>query len=89
MRFEELDLVRSTLLETVKRQLDTQDPPETRRTWRRLQAAGFSADEAWMMIAAVLYDEIRSMCEEDRPFDRRRFARLLDRLPELPEGQEG
>jgi hypothetical protein len=89
MRFEELDVVRSALLETVKRQLESQDPPETRRTWRRLQAAGFSPDEARTMIAAVVYDEMRSMAEEDRPFDRRRFARLLDRLPELPEAGEG
>lgn len=85
MRFEQLDVVRTNLLQMVDQQLRTQDPPETRRTWRRLQAAGFSADEAREMIASVVWDEMRSMSEEDRPFDRRRFARLLDRLPDLPE----
>lgn len=86
MRFRQLDAVRSVLLETVDRQLEMQDPPETKRTWRRLQAAGFSADEAREMIASIVFEELQSMVEEDRPFDRRRFARLLERLPDVPEG---
>ncbi len=51
----------------------------------RLIAEGETEHEAKLMIALCLGDEIESMQSEGRSFDIKRYERLLEFLPILPE----
>lgn len=73
--------VRDAFLDTVMTQIDNGDPPETRVTFERLTAAGRAKNEALLLIAAALRDEMNRMLAESTPFDRHRYADLLKRIP--------
>jgi len=77
--------LKATIMEVVDNQINGNDPPETRQTYERLQAGGYSKDEAKRLIGAVLVEEMYDMTQEKRAFDRPRFVAALHRLPNLPE----
>ena len=73
--------VRDAFLDTVMTQIEKGDPPETRTTYERLTASGRAKNEALLLIAAALRDEMNRMLAESTPFDRHRYADLLKRIP--------
>ncbi len=73
--------VRDAFLDTVVTQIEKGDPPETRTTYERLLAAGRAKNEALLLIAGALRDEMNRMLSESTPFDRQRYADLLARIP--------
>jgi hypothetical protein len=73
--------VRDAFLDTVMTQIEKADPPETRAAFDRLIAAGRAKNEAMLLIAAALRDEMNRMLAESTPFDRQRYADLLARIP--------
>ena len=73
--------VRDAFLDTVMTQIDNGDPPETRATYDRLIGAGRAKNEALLLIAAALRDEMNRMLAESTPFDRQRYTDLLKRIP--------
>lgn len=73
--------VRDAMLDTVLNQIETGDPPETKTTYDRLVAAGQSHNQALQLIAAQLRVEMNRMLSEATPFDNRRFAELLAKIP--------
>jgi hypothetical protein len=73
--------VRDAFLDTVMTQIDNGDPPETRATYDRLTGAGRAKNEALLLIAAALRDEMNRMLAESTPFDRQRYTDLLKRIP--------
>lgn len=81
--------VQQAVLEIVDNQLRAGDPPQTRATFNRLVAKGCSAREAKKLIAAAVVVEIFDVMKHGKGFDRDRFIRNLDRLPELPLAEEG
>ena len=73
--------VRDAFLDTVLNQIETGDPPETKATFERLMAAGQSKSQALQHIAAALRIEMNRMLTESSPFDNKRFAALLEKIP--------
>ena len=72
--------LKALILEVVENQIRASDPPETRQTFERLLAAGYSRKQAMEMIGSALVEEIWGMLHERKLFDRGRFAGLLEKL---------
>ena len=72
--------LKALILEVVENQIRASDPPETRQTFERLLAAGYSRKQAMEMISSALVEEIWGMLHERKLFDRGRFAGLLEKL---------
>ncbi|HEX3525907.1 MAG TPA: hypothetical protein VH988_02475 [Thermoanaerobaculia bacterium] len=72
------------VLDAVNRQIKGNDPPEPRRTYYRLLAAGYTSDNAHLQIALILCVEIIRSLESRNPFHESRYATALRRLPLLP-----
>jgi hypothetical protein len=73
--------VRDAFMEAVLNQLETGDPPETKATYDRLMAAGQSRNQALQQIAGAVRIEMNRMLAESTPFDNKRFAALLEKIP--------
>ena len=73
--------VRDAFLDTVLNQIETGDPPETKKTYERLMAAGQSKSQALQHIAQVLRVEMNRMLSESTPFDNARFSAMLQKIP--------
>jgi hypothetical protein len=69
----------------VETQLTEGHPEETRRTFDRLQAAGFNPEHARRMIGLVVTHELVEEWVAHKPFNEVRYVENLLRLPELPE----
>ncbi len=76
--------LKMAIAETVDNQLRDNNPPETRQTYDRLMTLGYSEEEARELIAAAVTNEIYEVLKTQKPFDQRRFAASLKRLPKLP-----
>lgn len=76
--------LRAAFLEAVENQLRDNDPPETRHTYERLLREGHSESAAKDLIGAAIAAETYWILKENQPFNNERFARTLNRLPELP-----
>lgn len=72
--------LKAAILEVVENQLRENNPPETRQTFERLLAAGYSRQRAMEMIGAALVEEIWTILHDKKAFDRARFAALLEKL---------
>jgi hypothetical protein len=71
--------LKKAILEVVENQLRDNDPPETRRTLKRLKKAGYSHQEAIEMIGSAVAEEIWTVLQ-GQEFDRARYKALLDQL---------
>src|SRR5205823_11954285 len=72
--------LKEAILEVVENQLRDNNPPETRQTFERLLAAGYSQQRAMEMIGSAVVGEIWNVLHEKKPFDLARFVGLLKRL---------
>ena len=72
--------VRDAMLDTVLNQLETGDPPEAKKTYDRLVAAGQSKNQALQLMAGALRVEMNRMLTEATPFDNKRYAELLAKI---------
>ena len=72
--------VRDAMLDTVLNQLETGDPPEAKKTYDRLTAAGLSKNQALQLMAQALRAEMTRMLTESKPFDNARYAELLAKI---------
>ena len=72
--------LKDTILGIVENQIAAGEPPETRQTLTRLEAAGYSRQQAVEMIGRAVVEEIWNVWHENRPFDQVRFKSLLDAL---------
>ena len=76
--------LKSAIIEVVDNQVDANDPPEIRQTLVRLMTEGFSENEAKELIGNVVVVEVFEVLKAGKPFDIKRYAAALARLPELP-----
>lgn len=83
--FEEDNIVKN-LVPAVEQQLESEQTPFVKHVFNRLVKAGEVEEEAKMMIALCLADESNRMFIDKRDFDLARYQKLLEALPELPEG---
>lgn len=81
---EENPYLKSAILEVVDNQLKANDPPETRKTLKRLTSEGHSEDEAKRLIACVVTAEIFDVLKKQKPFNLKRFVKALNALPKIP-----
>ena len=72
--------VRDAMLDTVLNQLETGDPPEAKKTYDRLVAAGQSKNQALQLMATALRVEMNRMLSEGTPFDNKRYGELLAKI---------
>jgi len=72
--------LKAAILEVVENQIREGDPPETRQTLERLLAAGYSRKQATELIGSAVVEEIWAVLHDHKPFDRARFAALLEKL---------
>jgi hypothetical protein len=77
------------ILEVVQNQIQDNDPPETRQTFERLQANGYTADEAQRLISTAVTVELFHITRDRQRFDRKRFVWNLSHLPREPWDKEG
>jgi hypothetical protein len=73
--------VRNAFLDTVVNQIETGDPPEAKVTYDRLIAGGQTRSQALLNISAALREEMNRMLTDSTPFDQRRYAALLQKIP--------
>jgi hypothetical protein len=72
--------LKAAILEVVENQLRENNPPETRQTFERLLAAGYSRQRAMEMIGTAVVEEIWNVLHEKKPFVHARFVGLLEKL---------
>lgn len=76
--------LKATILEAVSNQLRANDPPETKQTFDRLVSEGYSVEDAKIYIAQALCVEIWDALHNKNPYNRERYVKNLESLPEEP-----
>lgn len=76
---------KAAILEVVENQLAANDPPETRETYERLLAEGFSDADARLLIGNLVSRQIYRVLKNRALFNLKEFVADLERLPELPD----
>lgn len=80
--------LRDAILQVVESQLQNNDPPETKQTFKRLtEEERFPRDEAKRLIGCVVASEIFDVLKKQEMFNLKRFVNALNNLPELPQEQ--
>jgi len=77
--------LKAALLEVVKNQLEADDPSEVKETLNRLISQGISEEDAKIYIAPAVCVEIYNILKYKKPFDLKRYAKNLKRLPKEPQ----
>lgn len=72
--------LKAAILEVVENQIRHNDPPETRQALERLLGRGYSRKQATEMIGSAVVEEIWAIMHDNKPFERARFAALLEQL---------
>lgn len=80
--------LRAAITAVVDNQLRSNDPPQTKQTFKRLIDAGISEKEAKRLIACVVSVEIFDVLKKQEPFNLERFVKGLDKLPAMPWDEE-
>ena len=76
--------LRNQILKVVENQIKSNEPEETRKTYNRLLATGYSEVEAKRLIGQCVSVEIFSVLKEQKPFNEGRFVKNLKQLPQPP-----
>ena len=76
------------LLEILENQLADNHPKRVKETLLRLTMTGHSKEEAMMLMACALAEEIFTLTRDQGSFDEKRYAGLLDQLPQMPWADE-
>jgi hypothetical protein len=77
--------LKKTIIEVVENQINSLDPPETKNTYDRLRAKGYSSQEAKELIGLVVSSEIFDIMKKKESFNLDRFINNLNKLPEYPD----
>ena len=89
MEKNENQRLREAILEVTNKQIQDNDPPETKQALIRLQNQGHSEQEALKLIGYVVASEVFSVIKENRQYDKNKFISALNNLPKLPWEKEG
>ena len=76
--------LQKAILEVVKKQLENNEPKETRETLNRLTSDGHSEAKALDLIGHVVASEVIGVLSEGRTYDESRYINALKALPTLP-----
>ena len=72
------------VIEIIENQLRDNDPPEVKRTLKRLMNIGESRENAMRFIATALSVELFGVLKHNEPFNEKRYNKNLKELPKLP-----
>jgi hypothetical protein len=75
----------AAFLKAVENQLRDNQPPEARQTYERLLREGHSEAETKDLIGAAIASETYYILKRNEPFNRDRYVKTLNNLPNLPE----
>ena len=78
------EIARETVFEIIKNQMRDGTPPETKHTYERLIADGFSDEETMKFIGCALSSEMFELLKHNLTYDEERYVSALKTLPELP-----
>ena len=73
-----------TIIEIIENQLKENEPPEVKRTLKRLMNTGESRENAMRFIATALSVELFCVLKHKEPFNEKRYNKNLKELPDLP-----
>lgn len=77
-------VAREALFKAIENQMKGEGPPETKETFERLRASGYSRKKIMELLACVLLVELDEMVREKRTYDAASYIRKLKALPQLP-----
>ncbi len=70
------------ILAVVDQQMRDQNPPETRRTFERVVAQGYTPEDARRLIGNVVAQEIFAVMQREEAYHEQRYIRALRGLPD-------
>jgi hypothetical protein len=76
--------LRDQIFEVITNQIKSDDPPETKITYDRLIALGYSEFETKQLIGQCIALEMFSVIKEQQPFNEARYIRNLKQLTKEP-----
>lgn len=76
--------LRKEIFSIIEKQLKANDPPETKKTFKRLQKQGFSTFVIKQYIGQCVAVEIFNTVKHKEPYDEDRYVRHLKALPKEP-----
>ena len=76
--------LRDQIFEVIKNQINSNDPPETKVTYDRLIALGYSEFETKQLIGQCVAVEMFNVIKEQQPFNEARYTKHLKQLPKEP-----
>ena len=76
--------LRDQISEVIKNQIRSNDPPETKLTYDRLIALGYSEFETKQLIGNCVALEMFTVVKEQLPFNEARYVKNLKQLPKEP-----
>ena len=77
-------MLHQLMMQTVDDQLAENNPPETRQTLERLRKEGHPEELCRRLIGLAVAIELSEMNLFKKPFNRDRFVKNLEKLPEVP-----
>ncbi len=78
------EYLKGAIIGVVENQIKSLDPPETKKTFERLLKLGYSEDKSKELIGVVVSSEIFDVMKQQKPFNKDRFVKALNKLPDLP-----
>jgi hypothetical protein len=81
---ESTEIIREQIFEIIKNQIESNTPPETRQTLKRLVDSGYNDQDARMLIGQCVAVELFSVLKLEKPFNNDRYVLNLKKLPEEP-----
>jgi hypothetical protein len=85
---EDAEIAKETLLKIIENQMKDGTPLITNETYKRLNADGYSHDDAIKLIGCALSAELYEVMQNEQPFDEGRYTNNLNALPKLPWNDE-
>ena len=82
------EVLRSVIFQVINNQIRDGTPPETKETYDRLLAQGYSQEEVMKYIGSVVSSEIFSVLKHGQTYDQHRYVAALKALPRLPWDEE-
>jgi len=82
------EVLRSVIFQVINNQVRDGTPPETKETYDRLLAQGYSQEEVMKYLGSVVSSEIFSVLKHGQTYDQQRYVAALKALPRLPWDEE-
>lgn len=83
------NLAREEIFKIIQNQLDENDPPMVKVTYKRLRASNFDNEKVMQLIGQCLILELYDVMKHKKAFNETRYINNLKNLPEKPFQSKG